>query len=104
MSFSQDKKLFSTEGQDLFDDLAIKKNDQSLVHKQLFGDKANSGISYLLKDYKDIAKRNSFLQSENSAIKDVMPIYIPEGEFKGKHIFTDGTMHHFIITQPVKER
>jgi len=98
--FSQDKSLFPKE--DSFD-YSIKTNDASLLYKQLLKNSIASN-SYVLPDYKAIEKKRTFIESENSAIKNVMPVYIPEGNFKQKTIFPDTTMSHSLIITPVKER
>ncbi len=104
MTFSQENSLFSNQGQDFWEDLTLKKNDSSLLYKQLFNDKTLSKSSFLLPDYLQIDKQRVFLESENSATKHVMPVYKPKGNFKQKSIFPDNTMDHSIIIAPVKER
>lgn len=104
ITYSQEKTLFSDQDRDLWEDLTIKKNDTSLLYKELFKDNSLAQNSYLLPDYKQIQKLRAFYNSENSALKHVMPIYIPKGDFKHKSLFPDNSMNHFIIVEPVKER
>ena len=101
-SFSQNKSLFSKENNSF--DYTIKKNDSSLLHKQLFDNNTLPKNSFLLPGYEQISKRKTFLESENSATKDVMPIFKPKGNYKQRSIFPDNSMNHFLLIQPVKER
>ena len=104
MVFSQEKSLFSNQEQGLLGNLAIERSDSSLLYSQLLNDKESLKNAFLIPDYKQIVKRKTFLESENSATKDVMPIYKPKGNFKQKSLFPDDTINYLLRIEPVKER
>lgn len=104
MLFSQEKSLFSNLEHNSLENLAIKKNDSSILYKQLFDGKDSLTSSFLLSDYEQTVRRKAFLESENSATKNPMPIYKPKGNYKHKSIFPDNTMKYYLLREPVKER
>jgi len=104
MMFSQENRLFSSQEQDFLENLTIRKDDTSLLYKKLFDDNALVKHTFSLPDYKLIYQQDVFNKSENSAIKQVMPVYEPRGNWKQKSIFPDNSMHHLLLIKPVKER
>jgi len=103
MVFSQERSLFSNQEQSLLENLTIKKNDSSLL-QELLNDKAQLRYAYTLPSFSNIIIQKQFLESENSAKKNPMPIYKPKGNFKQKSIFPDNTMNYYLLIEPVKER
>ena len=104
ITFSQENSLFTSQDQDLLDNLTIEKNDSSVLHKLLDNDKSAIKSTYSLPHYRRIYKRNAFLKSENSAIKDVMPVHEPKGKGKLKSIFPYDSIEHMLLVEPVNER
>lgn len=102
VSFSQENSLFLEDNQDFWNSLSIKKNDSSLL-KQLLNDNKLTN-SYTIPNLHQIIRRKQFLESENSATKNPMPIYQSKDNFKHKSIFPDNTLNYYLLIESVKER